>query len=45
MKDYGVRSSIFPKVETGDFRLTILLTDEEDLTMALGMPFGMASIP
>jgi hypothetical protein len=38
VKDYGFRSSVFPKVEAGDFRLTILLTDEEDLAMALEMP-------
>src|SRR2546428_768413 len=37
VKDYGVRSSVFPKVEAGDFWLTILLTDEEDLATALQM--------
>jgi hypothetical protein len=38
VKDYGFRSSVFPKVEAGEFRLTILLTDEEDLAMALEIP-------
>jgi hypothetical protein len=44
-KDYGFRSSVFPQVTGGDFRLSILPTDEEDLSMALEMPIRDVTYP
>lgn len=36
-QDYGFRSSVFPQIAAGDFRLSLLLTAEQDLTMAIEM--------
>jgi hypothetical protein len=37
-KDYSYRPPVLPPIIEGDFRLSIMLTDEEDLAMALEMP-------
>jgi len=44
-KDYGFRSSVFPQLTAEDFRLSILLSTEEDLTMALEMPARDVTYP
>jgi hypothetical protein len=44
-QDYGFRSSVFPQLTAGDFRLSILLSAEEDLTMAIEMPVRDVTYP
>jgi hypothetical protein len=44
-RDYGFRSSVFPQLTAGDFRLSILLSAEEDLTMAIEMPVRDVTYP
>lgn len=45
VRDYGLRTSVFPTLCAGEFRLSTLLTSDGDLAMALEMTSREAVYP